>query len=95
MTPAQFLIKPDAITNQVQSRDRRLMTAWTAYKKNLCPHCGYPISVCRNEERFEAKRETCFAQESVEKADKDSRDKDGNKPPGLVIEPVYQEPVDI
>lgn len=73
------------------------MLAHTIYRRGLCPQCGYPKSVCRNQERFDAQQQICHAMAAVERAQRDARGPKGDKTPepGLLHAPVYVEPVEL
>lgn len=68
------------------------MVGYTLYSQSLCPHCGYPRSICRTQERFNARQEYCFAKAAVERAE-DPEKKDEKL--GLLYVPEYQAPVEL
>lgn len=86
---------PDSAEGDVRGRNLILMHAFTMHKRGLCPHCGYPREVCRNEERFKAQKEYCYAKAAVDQADEEAQKTPGGADHGLLHVPVYQPPVEI
>ena len=93
--PSDFLIDQQAVEGDLRGRNLELMLAFTVHKRALCPHCGYPREVCRNEERFKAQEEFCYAKAAVDEAGEEAQKAPGGAEHGLLHVPVYQPPVEI